>query len=390
MTTLLICEMFPPKTGGSSRWFWEIYRRLPREGFVIAAGENAGQTEFDRTHDLRVVRIPLTFSTWGVGNLTGFRNYWRSLNRLRQLVGIERVESVHCGRCLPEGLLAWMIKQRLRIPYACYAHGEELNTTSTSRELSWLTRRVLRGSEFIIANSRNTERILRDKWGLSTNRIRLLYPGVDTKRFVPAVRNPAVRADLRWGERPVVLTVGRLQKRKGQDQMILALHAIRTAIPDVLYALVGDGEEREPLRQLVEKEGLGQHVQFMGGTDDELLVNCYQQCDLFVLPNREINKDIEGFGMVLLEAQACGKPVVAGNSGGTAETMRSPETGRIVSCYGPNELAAVLIELLKDPDLRAQMGTEARKWVVGHFDWSFLTREAEELFQGAPTDREDD
>src|SRR5574341_509577 len=115
MTTLLICELFPPKTGGSSRWFWEIYRRLPREGFAIAAGENAGQTEFDCTHDLRVVRIPLTFSTWGIANLAGFRHYRRTLSRLRQLVKTERVEFVHCGRCLPEGLLAWMIKRRLGI-----------------------------------------------------------------------------------------------------------------------------------------------------------------------------------------------------------------------------------------------------------------------------------
>jgi hypothetical protein len=92
--------------------------------------------------------------------------------------------------------------------------------------------------------------------------------------------------------------------------------------------------------------------------------------------------------MVLLEAQACGKPVVAGNSGGTAETMQIPETGRVVSCYSPGKLAAVVVELLRDPDLRAQMGTQAREWVVEYFDWSVLTCEAEELFQGSSADCE--
>ena len=148
-----------------------------------------------------------------------------------------------------------------------------------------------------------------------------------------------MRARLGWGERRVVLTVGRLQKRKGHDMMIRALPAIRRAVPDVLYAIVGDGEERAALEQLAEQEGVRQSVQFLGEVDDETLVRCYQQCDLFALPNRQVGGDIEGFGMVLLEAQACGRPVLAGASGGTAETMRVPETGRVVPCDRPQELA---------------------------------------------------
>jgi phosphatidylinositol alpha-1,6-mannosyltransferase len=110
------------------------------------------------------------------------------------------------------------------------------------------------------------------------------------------------------------------------------------------------------------------------------MVGCYQQCDLFVLPNRQVGKDIEGFGMVLLEAQACGKAVVAGTSGGTAETMRIPQTGRVVDCESSDDLAALVIELLHDPALRGRMGVEARAWVVSHFDWSAPGRQAAHLF----------
>ena len=154
----------------------------------------------------------------------------------------------------------------------------------------------------------------------------------------------------------------------------------RAAVPHVLYSIVGDGEERTALEDLVASRGLACHVQFLGEIADDRLVQCYQQCDLFVLPNRQVGRDIEGFGMVLLEAQACGKPVIAGDSGGTAETMRIPDTGLVVPCDGPDAVAGVVIDLLGDCERRARMGAAARDWVVEHFDWESLSRQAEAMF----------
>jgi phosphatidylinositol alpha-1,6-mannosyltransferase len=379
---LLISDIFPPKTGGSGRWFWEIYRRLPRADYVIAAGEDSRQAEFDCGHDVRVVRLPLAIRAWGLLSLAGLRGYWRTVRRLRALVRDERIDRIHCARCLPEGVMALALKWRCGIPYNCYVHGEDVNSASTSRELRWLTHRVLRGADFVIPNSRNTERILKDEWHLADERIRLLHPGVDTQRFVPAPCCRQTRARLGWDDRPVVLTVGRLQKRKGHDHMILALAQVRRSIPNILYAILGDGDERAFLEELATREGLAQHVQFLGERDDATLVQCYQQCDLFALPNRQVGRDIEGFGMVLLEAQACGKPVLAGASGGTAETMQLDETGRIVNCDNPETLAAAVGELLGDPARLAAMGQAARPWVVDQFDWDALSRQAADLFGG--------
>jgi phosphatidylinositol alpha-1,6-mannosyltransferase len=151
--------------------------------------------------------------------------------------------------------------------------------------------------------------------------------------------------------------------------------------PAVLYAILGDGEERPALEALVAQAELAGAVQFLGECDDDQLVDCYQQCDVFALPNRQVGQDIEGFGMVLLEAQACGRPVIAGASGGTAETMRVPETGRVVDCSTPAALAALVAEWLADPPLLARMGRAARAWAVENFDWSSLARQAEELFR---------
>ena len=176
MTTLLLTEVFPPRVGGSGRWLWEIYRRLPREGFLSAVGEYPGHAEFDVTHNLRLLRLPLTLRCWGILGWSKFLEYWRPVRTLTRLVKTEQIGMVHCGRCLPEGLMALALKWRTGVPYACYVHGEEMTLATTSRESTWLTRRVVRRAEFLIANMRNTARILREDWGLAPEKIRVFTP----------------------------------------------------------------------------------------------------------------------------------------------------------------------------------------------------------------------
>src|SRR5688572_20206941 len=104
MKSLLVSDIFPPKTGGSGRWFWEVYSRLPREQYVIAAGEDSKQVEFDRTHDLRITRLPLAMREWGVRSWSGLSGYWGATRRLGKLIRQQHVGMVHCGRVLPEGV----------------------------------------------------------------------------------------------------------------------------------------------------------------------------------------------------------------------------------------------------------------------------------------------
>lgn len=385
----MITEIFPPRVGGSGRYLWEVYRRMPRGSYVVAAGETAGQREFDQQSELPTYRRFLDLSNSGVSKARGVKHYWHALSAIRRIIDVEGISRIHCARCIPEGWIALLLNYLHGIPYVCFAHGEEVNLETSgdahgvmsSRQNRWMGRHVLRGAEFLVANSQNTARLLHDGWGISNDRIHVLHPGVDTRVFQPTLPDPGTRNQLGWNNRTVILTVSRLQKRKGHDRLIRALHEIRVAIPDILYAIVGDGEESKALKNLVRHERLVEHVVFHGKLKDEEVLKCYQQCDLFVLPNRQVGEDIEGFGMVLLEAQACGKAVVAGDSGGTSETMNVPETGRIVRCDAHLELAECILDLLSDRNRLATMGEKARDWVVKRFDWDVVANRAYELFE---------
>ena len=220
---------------------------------------------------------------------------------------------------------------------------------------------------------------------MAPDKLTVVTPGVDVEQFQPAAPNPAVRERLGWSGRRVVLTAGRLQQRKGHDCLIRALPEIRRHVPDILYAIAGDGERRATLESLAHSLNVQDCVQFLGELSDSNLIECFQQCELAALPNREVNGDFEGFGMVLVEAQACGRPVLAGTSGGTAETLRPGESGRLVNCERPEPLAQALIEMLNDSKGLDRMGAAARDWAVRQFDWELLAARAAEVFQSLTT-----
>lgn len=380
---LLLSEIFPPQHGGSGRWFWELYRRLPAQAVVVAAGEHERQEEFDRTHEMRLYRLPLWQAQYGLRSWAGLRGYRRAMQSLRGVLRQERIDAVHAGRVLPEGWLAWLLKRRHGLPYLVYVHGEDISCYGQSRELSWMVRRVFRGAETVICNSDNSRQLVVGQWRVPREKVFLVHPGADVQRFVPADLEERARTTLGWNGRCVVLTVGRLQRRKGQDHLILALPIIRRRVPNVLYAIIGEGDESEYLRRLAREHGVEDAVQFRGAPADNELVRCYQQCDLFALPNRAVGADIEGFGMVLVEAQACGRPVIAGDSGGTAETMCVGQTGLIVDCTQTEILADAVTDLLLDAARRETLGRAGRKWAVEHFAWDALAREAAGVFARA-------
>jgi phosphatidylinositol alpha-1,6-mannosyltransferase len=378
--TLLISEIFPPVFGGSGKWFWDLYGRLSRDEYLIVSHSEKGSKEFDRSHDLNVIRVKLKSSQWGIASYRGFIFYLKTFWDLRKQVKRHNVCALHCGRCIPEGVIGYLFKKLYSMPYLCYIHGEDIETARDSREFILIINHVLKNAQILICNSQNTKSILVEKWNIPEEKLVVLYPGVDAKYFVPHGEDEEARKSLGWHSRLALLTVGRLQKRKGHDMLIRALPLIQREFPNVVYAIIGNGKEDSNLRRLVDELDLNNAVQFFEeiGEDDKL--TCIQQADVFILPNRTVLNDIEGFGIVLVEAQSCGIPVVAGDSGGTKETMLPGKTGLIIDCTSVEPIVEAIVNLLKQPALREQMGKYGRQHVLNNLDWDAVLDQAKLVF----------
>ena len=161
-----------------------------------------------------------------------------------------RLQQIHCAKVFPEGLVAWMLRWCYGLPYLLYAHGEEILYSLTSRKLAWLLPRIYRGAAAIIANSRHTKTLLQDI-GVDASRIHIIHPGVHVQSFCASPEAAQrIRQKHHLGAAPVLLTVGRMQRRKGQDMVIQALPRIRQSLPQVKYVMVGTGEELASLTTL--------------------------------------------------------------------------------------------------------------------------------------------
>ena len=378
--TLLLTENFPPKEGGSGRWFWELYSRLPNDKVLIVANDTPEGREFDKTHELDIVRIELESTEWGLASTKGLGFYWETIRKVLKLVKEHGIEEVHCGRVIPEGVIARALKLLAGARYNCFVHGEDVETAATSREHSLLVKNVCKNASMLICNSENTANIVRKLGFDSGSKCEVLHPGVDTSRFEVAAPDTSFRQKMGWSGKRVLLTVGRLQRRKGQDFLIKSMPALLNEFPDLFYAVVGRGECYDELISLVDQHELHDNVCVYPDMDDEALIKCYQQCDIFILPNRTIGNDIEGFGMVLVEAQVCGKPVIAGDSGGTRETMNIGKTGHIIDCSSTENLLNGLSPILRNREI-VDGEVDIADYAKNRFNWDQHVAKAKRLFK---------
>ncbi|WP_371195032.1 glycosyltransferase family 4 protein [Glaciecola sp. SC05] len=366
---LVLTENFPPISGGSGRWFWELYSRLPAQNIVVVTNLHDDASEFDSHAPMLIERIPLSCPQWGFKSLSGLKFYYRTVMHLRRLVKLHNIDEIHCGRVIHEGVSAWLFSLMSKVPYICYVHGEDVETAATSGEHNLMVKQVCKRAQYIICNSHNSADIVKRLNYANDDKLHILHPGVDAQKFVPAEPDPVFRQKMGWTDKFVIITVGRLQQRKGQDKMIEAMPLILEKHPEAVYVVIGNGECKDELQASITELGLEASVSLLSEISDADMIACYQQCDLFILPNRTIDNDIEGFGMVLVEAQACGKPVIAGDSGGTKETMVVGESGWVIDCRQANHIAIQLNELIAQQRLLRTSGIRGRAHVLAHLDW---------------------
>jgi phosphatidylinositol alpha-1,6-mannosyltransferase len=283
------------------------------------------------------------------------------------LATTRRMDAIFAARALPEGVVALLVARLTGCTVLTWAHGEELTTWGRSRKFGAM-RFALRHADRVLSNSDYTRDTLISLIGVKPERIALVYPTVDEERFRPGQKADDLRAAIGMSAgQKLILSVGRLLPRKGFDNVIRALPNLLGQGLDVRYALIGIGPDFDRLRELACELGVQERVHLLGLVSYEDLPRWYGACDVFAMPNREINGDTEGFGLVFLEAAASGKPALAGTAGGTASAVVDEETGLRVNGENLEEIAQGLARLLLNAEEAAAMGRRGRARVLENF-----------------------
>jgi phosphatidylinositol alpha-1,6-mannosyltransferase len=376
--TLIVTNDFPPRPGGIQAFLHNMALRLDPEKVVVYASTwkrsregVAATAAFDAEQPFTVVRdrttmlLPTPAAT-------------------RRAVGLLRAHgctSVWFGAAAPLGLMAPALRR---------AGAQRLVATTHGHEAGWaqlpaarqLLRRIGDSVDTVTYLGEYTRsRIAPALTPAAAARMTRLPPGVDEKTFHPGSGGAEVRARLGLTDRPVVVCVSRLVPRKGQDTLIRAMPRVLAAHPDAVLLIVGGGPYARALRRLARETGVADSVRFTGPVPWEELPAHYGAGDVFAMPcrTRRGGLDVEGLGIVYLEASATGLPVVAGDSGGAPDAVLDGETGWVVRGGEPEEAADRLNALLADEDLRRRMGERGRRWVEERWRWDLLAERLKTL-----------
>jgi phosphatidylinositol alpha-1,6-mannosyltransferase len=366
---LLVTNDFPPRRGGIQSYLEEFVSRVVATGshaVTVYAPKWKGADAFDAAAEAtgyHVVRHPGTLML-PVPAVDG---------RMRRLIAEHDIDTVWFGAAAPLALLAQRARQAGATRVLASTHGHEVGWSMLPVARSVL-HRIGDTTDVVTFVSRYTRSRFAPAFGPSVS-LEYLPPGVDTDRFRP---DPAGRAALRdrygLGDRPTVVCLSRLVPRKGQDILIKALPAVRQRVDGAALVIVGGGPYLETLQKLVHSCGVAAHVTFTGSVPADELPAHHALADVFAMPcrTRGGGMDVEGLGIVFLEASATGVPVVAGRSGGAPEAVQHNKTGLVVDGHSVDQVAEAVSELLSDRDRAAAMGAAGRDWVTSQWRWDTL------------------
>ncbi|HEV8566903.1 MAG TPA: glycosyltransferase family 4 protein [Actinoplanes sp.] len=358
--TLLITNDFPPRPGGIQQFVHNLAVRQPPGSLVVYASTWRGAEKFDAEQPFEVVRenTSVLLPTPAVAR------------RAAELARVNGCDTVWFGAAAPLGLLAVGLRRNAGIERAvALTHGHEIGWAALPGA-RLLLRRIARGND-VITYLGEYQRVRLDKALDGLTDLQRLAPGVDVDAFHPGVDGRGVRERYGLSDRPVIVCVSRLVPRKGQDMLIRALPAVRRRVPGAALLLVSGGPYRKRLERLARDQGVGSDVVFTGSVPWAELPAHYAAGDVYAMPcrTRAAGLDVEGLGIVYLEASASGLPIVGGDSGGAPDAVLEGETGYVVGGRDVNALSGRLADLLSDPAKARAMGAAGRAWVEREWRW---------------------
>jgi len=377
--TMLVTLDFPPMVGGVASYWANLGRLMPSDRFFVLAEESDSSLDFDVNQSYLIYRQ----------NLISRRRWlWPKwlplLLAMWRLARMKKIQKFIVAHVLPTGTAALILKKIRRIPYVVSIHGLDVAWAQRNKRKKWLTRLIFKNAESVIVNSDFTRQRLQSLCHVAPGKIHLVYPCPNINVASAATRpgGPAImpRAEFlkkyNLENRKYILTVGRLIERKGQDKVIEALPRVMRAVSDITYLIVGRGPKLAELQARVKDLKLERQVKFFTDILDSELPAFYQNAELFIMPSRQLaDGDVEGFGIVYLEANYYGLPVIGGRSGGAAEAVEQGVNGLLVDPLSVNDIAQAIMSLLTNPVRAREFGERGRRRVMERFTWAQQVKE---------------
>lgn len=372
MKTLLFTLEYPPFHGGVANYYGNLVKYWPASAKATAGKPKPDDILVLHNNDGRLINNKLPLLKW-----------LPALFALRRKIKREKIGHVLVGQILPLGAAALILFRFYKIKYSVILHGMDLAYALKRPRKKWLTGKILRRAEKIICANNYTAEMARQFFPGIKSKLAVVNPGVKNnyQLYPPAggTNYELLKNKYKLNNKIILLSVGRLVKRKGFNKVIEAMPEVLKQVPDLIYVILGNGEESENYELSITNYELENNVLIINRATDQERDLWYNICDIFIMPSRNINGDFEGFGMVYLEANLAGKPVIAGRSGGVGDAVIDGQTGLMVDPENISEITAAVIKLVKDPLLRQQLGKRGRERAIKEFNWEKQVKKIYEL-----------
>jgi len=341
MRTLLFTLEYPPFHGGVANYYGNLVKYWPKPDDITVLNNNGG----------RLINNKLPLLKW-------LPAYFALCQKIKQ----GKIDHIIVGQILPLGTVALICSKFCKIKYSVILHGMDLTYVLKKPRKKWLARKILGRADKIICINSYTADLTKQFFPLSADKTATINPAVEPASLASPEQISEFKKQHNLTDKIVLLSVGRLVKRKGFDKVIEAMPEVLKQVPNLIYIIIGQGSE-------IKNSELEKQVIIINQATDRERDNWYNASDIFIMPSRNIAGDFEGFGIVYLEANLAGKPVIAGRSGGVGDAVVDNLNGLLVDPLDTGQIASAIINLAKNPELRQKLGGEGRERAINDFNW---------------------
>ncbi len=358
--TLLITLEFPPFYGGVGYYYFNLVKRLPNEKICVLTNETktlAENINFKLYRQVLLTKLPI------------WPKWLLALFKIAYLIKKEKIELIWVGQILPIGTIALILKKFLKLDYLVSCHGTDILTAQKKQRKKKLLIKILKEAKIITANSQYTQQEI-VKLGISPEKIIIIYPCANDLPPIDPIKKDKLLTNNNLKNKKILLSVGRLVPRKGFITIIKIFPELLNIFPNLIYLIIGQGPLKTTLEKLIINKNSSNKIKILDNINNEDLPYFYDLADVFILTPINMAGEVEGLGMVFLEASLLAKPIIASATGGIPEAVLANKTGVLVNPEKPQEITQAIIKLLTNKNFANFLGITAKKYVLTNFHWS--------------------